>query len=507
MSLKKLLLLCFLSGILLVLSFPPFNLTIFVWVGLVPLLIAIEGLKPKNAFILSYLTGIVFFWGLLHWLIHVTLLGQALLVLYLGLYFGIFGLIVSKCQKNLTKGTSYSLLSTLYPLLWIPSLWVMLEWLRGRAFTGFGWGILGYSQYLFLPIVQIADITGVYGISFLIVMVNVTIYKIIREVRLKNYTWLISPILFASLCLCSTLIYGYIRLAREPTHKRVRIAVVQGNISQQLKWDPEVTHLILAKYSKLTRLAAVDGPDLIIWPETSCPGWLGKEPWLMDQLAGLARKINTPILVGSPFWDSEKTLSFNSAILISRNGKIISRYDKLHLVPFGEYTPRYFNFAARIDERLEGGRFNPGHRYTQFRVAGARFGVLICFEDIFPELARRFVRDGANLMVNITNDAWFGETGAPYQHAQASALRAVENRIPVVRCANTGLSCFIEPNGRIISRVMDEEGRDIFITGFLTRDVSLGERPTIYTRFGDWFVYLCILISIGSGIGFFLTKD
>ncbi len=529
-------LLSFFSGILLVCSFPPFNLTILCWVGLVPLLIAIEGLWTdgersdggltsikasinfRRGFRLAYISGLVFFLGLLHWISYTTAAGVIVVALYLALYFGAFGLLASLalCRKENFSGVQGVVgarpflrgQTPILRVLLLPSLWVGLEFIRGRAFTGFGWGILGYSQSQNLPIIQIADITGVYGISFLVVLVNLTIYEIIREVRLRltGYFSLILPVLFTLCCLSSTLLYGHGRLAEEPIDRKIRVAVIQGNVPQYLKWDSELRASIMDKYSKLTKLAVVDGPDLIIWPETSVPGWLGQDLGLTESLSKLAKGVARPILVGSPYRDNARRAAFNSAVLISGEGQAAGRYDKLHLVPFGEYIPSFFAFVARIDPRAGGGHFDKGSQFTLFSVDGARFGVLICFEDIFPGLARRFAKEGADYLVNITNDAWFGRTGAPYQHLQASVLRAVENRRAVIRCANTGVSCFIESTGRIIGRVSDEEGRDIFVSGYLTRPISPGKGLSFYTRFGDWFVLLCILVSITSGVGFFLTR-
>jgi len=258
---------------------------------------------------------------------------------------------------------------------------------------------------------------------------------------------------------------------------RIKVSIVQGNIPQELKWNMEVAEDIIDKYNNLTRLAAFDSPDLIIWPETSFPGFFGVDKRFTGQVLNLARRISVPLLLGA---NSENGIrNFNSAILISRKGGIIDRYDKIHLVPFGEYVP--FSDRFPILHRLvlgELGEFTAGRDYKIFKLKAdnqkpiAKFATLICFEDIFPEMAKKFVQRGAQFLVVITNDAWYGDSGAAYQHAAGSVFRAIENRVPVVRCANTGYSCFIDSRGRIYDSVR-EKGAHLFITGYKTSDVKL----------------------------------
>lgn len=471
--------LCISSGILLALSFSAKNLWVFAWIGLVPLLFAIEGKSPKQAFWLSYFCGIIFFAGTVYWVIHVTLLGLIALVLYLALYFGIFGIIA----RGLSFGNA-----RLSRILLIPAAWVFLEFARSHMLTGFGWALLAYSQYKVLPVIQIADIFGAYGVSFLIVMVNVAIYGIIRNQKpvTSNQISLVSPraralgaravlwFLVTLFSLVATLAYGYYRLNEKTDVNTLKISVIQGNIPQKQKWDQDYKESILQKYIDLTIEASKDKPDLIIWPETAVPAYFNEDDEVKTRIEELAAGCGIPLLIGAPTtgFKGQRYVSYNSAVLLSGQGQVLEIYDKLHLVPFGEFIPfeEQLPFLRNYGRLSESGCFAKGSKYTIFNLGNKKFGVLVCFEDIFPGQVRRFVKEGAGFMVNITNDAWFKKTAAPYQHAQASVFRAIENRVPFVRAANTGLSCFIDPKGRIIRTVSDGNGREIEIAGFLTID-------------------------------------
>jgi apolipoprotein N-acyltransferase len=484
MSLKASVFLCLCSAILLILSFPTPNIEFFAWFGLLPLLFTIEGRKPKEAFLLSYFTGIVFFLAILYWLYYVSLAGLIALVLYLGLYFGLFGLLANVVSRK------YEI-----QILILPSLWVSLEFLRSHLFTGFGWALLGYSQYLNPPLIQISDITGAYGVSFLIVMVNVGIWQTIRKLKIGR------TVLIIILCLFFVFSYGFFRLNQPQDGEKIKISLIQGNIPPDIKWDKDSQDFIINRYDQLTRMAAFNLPQLIIWPETAVCVYPDRNEPIWKKILGLVRDMKIPLLVG--LVRDVGGRRFNSAALISKEGEIVTYYDKLRLVPFGEYTPKgfIFSFVKMLDQRTGGGEFSQGSEYTIFEVplstSSLRFGVLICFEDIFPHLARGFVLRGADFLVNITNDAWFGDTSAPYQHAQASVFRAVENRVGIVRSANTGLSCFIDSRGRITSSLTNAQGKALFITGYKTAKLQIPpKRLSFYSRFGDLFAFLCIFISI-----------
>jgi len=489
--------LCFgiLSGILLNLPFSTGNLWVFAWIGFLPLFFALQNKKPLAAFLISFFTGIVFWTLTVFWLIHVTLIGLVLLVLYLALYFGLFGLIISSSSLVL-RPSSF--------VFFIPALWVILEYLWAHLLTGFGWAFLGYSQYLNLPVIQIADITGVYGVSFLVMMVNVTIWRLLIETRgQKSVTrkiWIHS--LVAGFWLLVSVTYGFFRLHQKIEGRHLRVSVIQGNIPQELKWMPGAQGFILDRYIRLTESASSDSPDLVVWPESSSPGFLGEDDWVFQRISDLARRIKIPILIGTVVVEDRKY--FNSAVLMDKSGEITRRYDKLHLVPFGEYVPlkKIFSFLETV---VPIGDFTAGKEYTLFQLpitydlSPVNFGVLICFEDTVSELSRNFVKRQADFLVNITNDGWYKQTPAAYQHLSASVFRALENRIPLVRSANTGVSCFIDSNGRITSRVL-KDNKDIFVDGFKTQMITLNKTVSIYRNIGDLFVLSCFALAIFYGI-------
>jgi len=487
-----------LSALLAILSFPNFNLSLLAWVAFVPLLFALENKTPREAFGLSYLCGAIFFLGTLYWLIHVTLPGMVGVALYLALYFGLFGLALSRVLDS----KNYTL------LFFIPAVWVALEWLRSHLLGGFGWVLVAHSQSSVLPVIQISDIMGAYGTSFLVMLVNSAIFITVRDMKLKRPRAI--PCLAAAvLVLYISIAYGIVRIKNIFSGEQIKISIVQGNIPQEEKWDSGLVEKIFDKYERLTKDAAKEKPDLIVWPETSFPGFLETEPALADRMKALAVSAGTHVLIGAPSEEDSYARLYNSAVLFSEEGRIVDRYDKMHLVPFGEYVPfkRLFSFVEKFTKTAIGD-FSPGKEYRVFKffierksdtkgstwrlLKKVKFSCLICFEDIFPDLTRQFVKNGAVFLVNITNDAWFGHTSAPYQHMQCSVFRAVENRTNVIRAANTGISCFIDQKGKVTDTV-ESGGQPLFIDGIKTHDIILTQTRTFYTVYGDIFAYLCIL--------------
>ena len=470
-----------LSATLLILSFPNFNLWIFAWFGFVPLFFAWKNTSKIKAFLLSYLTGLLFWFGIIYWLIHVTLPGMIILAGYLALYFAVFGLLAKVFLARPDKSG----------VLFIPSFWCFLEYLRSYLFSGFPWALLGYSQFLNLPVIQIADITGTWGVSFLVIMANVLIYRLINRSSTIRRPLYIFRFILVFLVVIG---YGIFKLAsqgRVPASSEIKISAVQGNIPQYLKWEPRARSFILRKYFALTEAALKSQPDLIIWPEAALPVVLQEEPQYYKQVQDFIRAKNKPLLFGAVTSSAE--YFYNSALLLSDQGELMQQYDKLHLVPFGEYIPlrERLRFLEKV---IPIGDFTSGSRYTIFNVNGLNFAVLICFEDLFPELASKFSRNGADFLVNITNDAWFGESSSPYQHLAASVFRAVETRRYLVRAANTGVSGFIAPTGKIISLVRGKNAKAIFVPGFKTETLSIVKTDsTFYARLGDWFILVCFV--------------
>jgi apolipoprotein N-acyltransferase len=482
------------SALLLILAFPPFEAAYLAWFGLAPLLAAVRLSRPAAAWALAYAGGIGFFMGVFSWINVIpgfTLTDYIVLGLYLGSYWGWFGLFLIV----LTRRGGWP------PVLAAPVLWVSLEYLRSHAgFLALPWALLGQSQYQVLPIIQMAAFTGVYGVSFVIVLVNGLLSEIVLAAvaairgqpgqdgpRLALYT-------LAVLAVVSVfLVYGFGVLSRAPAADGVKVCVIQGNIPQDVKWRDEYRTMILEKYGRLSAQAAgADHPGLMVWPETAVPG-----PFLQDigatrTVQQLARRLRTPLVLGSAqrpkMGDRDYVLShrYNSVFYLSPAGSIQGVYHKMHLLPFAEYLPyrESWPWPARLAARA--GDFIPGENYTIFELNGVKFGVVICWENIFPDLVRQFVARGAEFMVNVTNEAWFGDTAAPQQFVMMSVFRAVENRVAVARAANTGISCVIDPLGRIAGRVASG-GKCLFVDGFLTLTLPRGWPASFYTRHGESF--------------------
>ena len=478
------------SSALLVLSYPWPDWGWLAWGALAPLLVALEGQSPRRAFLLGYLCGVMFFLGLTWWLIYVTVIGWIVLCVYLALYVGVFGWLTSRV----------SLAPCPLSLVLLPAAWVALEWARSHVLTGFGWGLLGYTQWRWLPVMQMADVCGAYGVSAAVVAVNVAAWSLLRrrsQARITAFA--------ASLVMTVVLGYGAWRLHQRIDGQPLRVAVAQGNIPQSQKWEPSLQGDILTTYARLTRQAAAQHPDLIVWPETAVPGFLGLEPEVTDPVLTLVGEAGVPCLIGSPteFLRVDRFVAYNSAVLVTPEGGLEQRYDKLHLVPYGEFLPfeSWVPWLRRLLPPM--GDFLPGDAATVFTVRAAdggtaRLSTLICFEDVFPQLTRRFTRAGAGLLAVITNDAWFNDSPAAVQHAQASVFRAVENRVSVVRAANTGVSCFIDPWGRLTGAVQDAAGRRVGVAGVSTQDVVVTRGGSAYRTVGDLFAAACLALTLAA---------
>jgi apolipoprotein N-acyltransferase len=276
--------------------------------------------------------------------------------------------------------------------------------------------------------------------------------------------------------------------------------MVQGNVSQDTKWDPAFQQATLKKYVRLTKEIAKQQPDLVLWPETATPFYFLGDRQNTKTLIQEVQKLKKPLLFGSPAYrrKGEELSLYNRAYLLDGDGMVTGYYDKIHLVPFGEYVP-WKKILFFVDKLVQAaGNFASGKQAVVLEVSAARVGVLICYEAIFPKLSRNLANGGANLLVNITNDAWFGRSSAPHQHLSMAVLRAVENRIPIARCANTGISAFIDTRGRILQKTGLYEDETLVST------LRLGKDKTIYTRYGDWFAWSCVAISF-LGFGYALV--
>ncbi|HSO20754.1 MAG TPA: apolipoprotein N-acyltransferase, partial [Desulfosarcina sp.] len=455
------------SGLLLTAAFPKSGLSLLAWFALVPLLVVLRGTAPKEAFRIGMITGLSHYLTLLYWVV-ITMRtygylpwwqAVALLVLlasYLALYPGFFALcLVHFCR---TPGRL---------VLVAPVAWVALEYLRTFLLTGFPWGLVGYSQFNRLHIIQISDMFGVYGVSYLVVFFNTAAYMVLLHLAGKQWrghtagrreTLLAAVAAFGLIGL--VMLYGHMRIAAMDAAmaetESPRLAVVQGNIDQAQKWDPAFQISTTKKYLDLTLAAAAREPDLVVWPETATPFYFGASPKLTRLVTDTVRRTGIGLLVGSPsIREASGTPAYyNSAYLVAPDGHVRGRYDKVHLVPFGEYVPlkRLLSFAGKMVAQV--GDFSSGDRgrtldWGQDRPA---IGVQICFEIIFPGLSRALAKNGAGVLVNLTNDAWFGRSSAAFQHFSMAVFRAVENRRSLVRCANTGISGFVDPAGRVVAK-------------------------------------------------------
>jgi apolipoprotein N-acyltransferase len=473
-----------LSGLLITASFPPGNFDWLAWFGLVPLLMALEGTSARVAFRLGITAGLAHYLTLIYWVIvalkhygNIPVVASfGLLVLlstYLALYPACFAMVLTYI-----RGTRFFLLKT-------ASLWIALEYVRAKILTGFPWCLLGYTQFRRPEVLQIADLAGVYAVSFVLVLCNVLLYALFlnRDIRRsKTFRWDMTLVLLIALFTAG---YSYQRISSgQDLPEKTTVAVVQGNIDQSTKWNPAFQEETINIYQELTKQASRFDPDLIVWPETAVPFFFQDQPQMAFRVIQAARESDADLVFGSPAYRQEdgQTVFYNRAYQVSPQGRVSGYYDKVHLVPFGEYVPlrRLLPFVHRLV--VSAGDFSPGDTLEPLALKTHAAGILICFEIIFPELARAQVKNGADFLVNLTNDAWYGKTSAPYQHFSMAVLRAVENARPLVRAANTGISGFISHRGEILGQ------GPLFSAEVLARDLEpVQSRLTVYTRFGDVF--------------------
>lgn len=492
-----------LSGLLLTGSFPSHGIAWISWIALVPLLISLRGLSFQNSFRIGLLAGIIHNLTLVYWLAYtmntygnlplfISIPVLFLISFYLALYTAIFSTALAGfCKKPLTC------------IIMAPVLWVSLEYLRSFLFTGLPWELIGYSQFNNLHLIQISDIFGVYGVSFIIILLNVAFFMAYLCLSGRNWQGIIitkgiagGSILVSAILVGAVLLYGKWSLysvdemiSASPS---VEIAVIQGNIDQSMKWDPKFQVATVNKYVTLSLAAGAKKPDLVVWPESATPFYYRYNPLLTRVVQKGIIETGSDFLIGSPsFILTEKGVDYyNSAYLIKADGTIEGKYNKAHLVPFGEYVPyrKWLPFLGKMVEHV--GDFRAGEEGKTIKWGDDNLGVQICYEIIFPNLSRKMVKNNATFIINITNDAWYGRTSAPYQHFSMSIFRAVENKRSLIRSANTGISGFIDPAGRIVAST------DIFKKEVLTASMPRLHKKTVYTRFGDIFAMTCLAATL-----------
>ena len=496
------------SGLLLWSAFPPVNGAEAAWVGLIPLILLARFTSPRESLRWGFLAGLLFWLLTLSWLLRLGVtgapwpvagLGWIALSAYCALYTGAFTAGAAGLFQR-PSGRAAALVG-------LPVLWVGVEYLRATLFTGFPWNALGVSQYRNVAVIQIAEWGGVYAVSALVVLVNtslaLTALRIIDGYRgRRGRRW--HPELMIGLTACALVWMHGVRSARRwaavgDEAVAVRVAAIQPNVPQLKKWPEQYADEILDRLQLRTEMVLPSQPDLIVWPETALPGD-PRDPtvsdWMMDVVGS-----DAPILLGAmeisggggewmdePLTDAARL--YNSAFLVAGGGRIDGIYRKCHLVPFGEYLPfeQQIPFLKRFAPL--GFSCTPGEGIHVFELPRVKspFSALICFEDVFPYLAREAVERGARFLVNLTNDAWFDKSAASVQHMSHAIFRCVENRVPMVRCANTGVTCFIDRVGRLddTTRTMlaaNETHLAEYRIGSIRVDPT--DAPTVYRRYGD----------------------
>lgn len=491
-----------LTGLLLAASFPRFDQHYLAWIAYVPLLIyMIKAHSPARAFLGGYAAGAVQLFALLVWMPAVlssygdlssilAWTGYTLLILLLACFSGLACYITKKLMKR--RGDSF--------LLLFPFVVVLVEFIQTMIpFGGFPWLMTGYSQSERLQLIQTADLTGVFGVSFLVVSVSVALIRLLQFRGCGIRAWWPCGTVAVLTALC--LLYGRVSLDRwDSVEADHRVAMLQGDLSQDDSLSIQ-TEKFKAGYVRMADELKGEETDLVILPESPAPIMYQEDEDYRRIISGLARRYTFGLIFNNIRTEDteEARRYFNSAYYLDHRGTVSGVYDKMHLVPFGEYIPMKALFVFMHTVTRDVGAFDRGRNYVLFTLGDNPASATICFEAIFPGLVRKFVRDGSRLLVNITNDRWYGRSSAPFQHFNIARWRAIENRRFFLRSANSGISAVIEPSGRIQTA-----------TGILRRAVCRGrfafvEQQTFYTRYGDAFVFLCAIIVFGCVI-FVYTK-
>jgi apolipoprotein N-acyltransferase len=481
------------GGALTALAFPKFGWSFLAWISLIPLFLVLSRSGPKMGFLYGLAAGAAFYGVLLYWIPDVpahygnlpmwlSLVVYLLFILFLGIFWGLFGMFFS--------GTRRAFPAAAY--IMAPFYWVSFEYALTYVLTGFPWGLLGYSQYKNIPFIQSASWTGVYGISFVCVLIQATFVLAMRR-RVK------APFFAALALLAGIHAAGWMSLKPlPPGNDSFTAAVIQGNVSSETSWDrltSEETTRIFEDHLELSREARRDGAGLIIWPEStvplcfSCPE--GFYTRYSEALYDFARDEDATLLLGTnETTGSPSREEYHNTAFCLHPDRSSTRYFKTHLVPFGEYTPwrNIFGFIDKITNSV--GDLTPGNKIILHEYAGHPFGSPICYEIIFPALVRRFTQKGATFLVTITNDGWYGNSSAPYQHFAIAAFRAVENRRFLLRAATTGISGVVDPFGRIVVR------SPLMVRTRLSGTITPLETRTFYAVHGDVFAWACLTLSL-----------
>lgn len=544
------LLILFISGFIFSLAFPCYNFSVLGWIGIIPLYLAVKDAKPNRAFLFGLIWGYGWAIASFFWLRKIEPFIPFGMALVLALFPALWAMLVSMTRKNILLPNSVRLLGyteskkylienrlhlkKIYAVLVFTSLWCFLEWLRSWIFTGLPWNFVATTQWSHSLLIQIASMTGIYGVSFVIVFVNLSLAEVIHVLfnSHKYQTPFYKPaVLYAAIfILLLNGLFGYYSIKSyasiSASETNLKTLLIQGDIPQIRSYSAEQAMEALEVYSKYSEEMLPAKPDILIWPESAVPQPLFGNSYLSyeyrSRISLLIEKYQVPILLGTIYYDSSKESllsedfkAYNSAILINKSNEIDGIYSKMHLVPWGEYTPGENLFPLSyfypwIKEKFGMGRsLSPGRENTIFNIKDKiRASVLICFEDAFSYVARKHVLNGANLLITITNDAWFPDSNEPSQHLAEAVFRSVENRRTMIRSGNNSGTCVINPLGMITDSIFSEDiqGRRIFLPdkqgrGGVIFNVKIEDNPTLsfYTKYGDMFILLLSFI-IFSGL-------
>ncbi|MGH7863925.1 MAG: apolipoprotein N-acyltransferase, partial [Candidatus Binataceae bacterium] len=484
--------------------YPKFDLSLFAWAALVPLFYAIHGEPLARVARYAYLQGLSCYVGSMYWIVvPLTDFAQVRIEFALLPMLLLSAVMAVNTMGAIWSGEFIARRLRVPMVITMPLAWTAFEWLRTYFPIGFPWNLVGYTAYRNLEVIQLAEFTGVYGVSALILFFNAVIFTVVfrRGTRRLQVTSL------ATLTALMIVVFAFgtlrqMQLASAPAQGAMKVAMVQGNVSQSIKWDPSHLASSFGVYQEETAAAARRGAQLVVWPEAAAaflfqpddryPAEVANYSSYRAALLELARQTHQPILFGAPAMGTgEGQVGFyNRAYLVTADGKVAGWYDKMQLVPFGEYVPARGLLGLFVNRVVEGfGDLIPGKRQTVFDLDGAKLGVLICYESVFPDLTRRAVKAGANVLVNITNDAWYGKSSAPYQALAMAAVRSAENKVPMIRAAQTGISAIILPTGEITAAT------PLFKRGTQIEDVSWRNSRTLYTRVGDLFSEVCFALT------------
>jgi len=477
------------SALALIFAYPPFPTGFLAYFALVPLLFALKNKTPKQHLGLAYVYGLISNAGLLFWTWRVTLPGTVAMILILALYwavpFWLFG-----HMKKVWGNKAYFIL---------PFLLVGLEYFRTLGELAFPWTNLSYTQSYYTAWLQVLPFAGDTLLSFWIVILNLLIFYALQVSGKKRWLgfaagfllWLVPGV------------YGGWVLDNAKSEPALKVALLQGNIDSYSKWDSAFTQSSFDTYSELAFKASVFGADFLVWPETAAPCYLLREPNYLYQVMAISNVIKKEMLVGTLDYRSvgpNQYLYYNAAFHFDTLGRTSFPYCKMHLVPFGETIPFSGKLKVLQDIHVGQADFTPGDSILLLKSSFSPYGVLICFEAVFPDLVRRFVFKGAGFLVGITNDGWYGRTSGPYQHERIALFRAVENRIAFVRAANSGVSAGFDPYGQVLSQ------SGLFKKQIILASIPLKGKTTFYTRWGDFFPQICSVISLLSFLSLMETK-